>query len=138
MPRLDEHHEAVKNALIKEGWTITDDPFTIDFEDATLFADLAAERTIAAQKDNEKIVIEIKMFGSRSAYDDLEKAFGQYQVYRSFLRQIEPSRQIFLAVSVEKQAKIFSRESVKFLVGDLQIKLVIFNPETEEIVEWIK
>ena len=61
MPRLDKYHEAVRNALIKDGWTITDDPFTIDFEDATLFADLAAERTIAAQKDNEKIAIEIKM-----------------------------------------------------------------------------
>ena len=78
MPRLDKYHEAVKNALIKDGWTITDDPFTIDFEDATLFADLAAERTIAAQKENEQIAVEIKMFGSKSAYDDLEKAFGQY------------------------------------------------------------
>ncbi len=107
MPRLDEYHEAVKNALVKDGWTITDDPFTIDFEDATLFADLAAERTIAAQKENEKIAIEIKMFGSKSAYDDLEKAFGQYQVYRSFLRQIEPNREIYLAVSSEKQQKSF-------------------------------
>ncbi len=94
--------------MIKDGWTITDDPFTIDFEDATLFADLAAERTIAAEKENEKIAIEIKMFGSKSAYDDLEKAFGQYQVYRSFLRQIEPNREIYLAVSLEKQQK-FSR-----------------------------
>jgi hypothetical protein len=47
MPRLDEYHKAVKNALIKDGWTITDDPFTLDFEDVTLFADLAAERTLA-------------------------------------------------------------------------------------------
>ena len=78
------------------------------------------------------------MFGSKSAYDDLEKAFGQYQVYRSFLRHIEPNREIYLAVSLEKQQKIFSRASVKFLVADLQIKLVIFNPEKEEIVEWIK
>ena len=138
MPRLDEYHERVKAALIKDGWTITNDPFTIDFEDATLFADLAAERTIAAQKENEKIAIEIKMFGSNSAYDDLEKAFGQYQVYRSFLRKLEPSRTIFLAVSDEKYDKIFMRASVKFLVEDLQIKLLIFNPEKEEIVKWIK
>jgi thymidylate kinase len=138
MPRLDEYHEKVKSALIKDGWTITNDPFTIDFEDATLFADLAAERTIAAQKENEKIAIEIKMFGSNSAYDDLEKAFGQYQVYRSFLRKLEPSRTIFLAVSDEKYDKIFMRASVKFLVEDLQIKLLIFNPEKEEIVKWIK
>jgi XisH protein len=137
MPRLDKYHEAVKSALIKDGWTITDDPFTIDFEDATLFADLAAERTIAAQKENEKIAIEIKMFGSKSAYDDLEKAFEQYQVYRAFLRQIEPNRGIYLAVPLEKQQKIFTRASVKFLVAELQIKLVIFNPQKEEIIEWI-
>ena len=138
MPKLDKYHDAVKNALVKDGWTITNDPFTIDFEDATLFADLAAERTLAAQKDNEKIAIKIKMFSSNSAYDDLEKAFGQYQVYRSFLRQIDPLREIFLAVSLEKFEKIFTRASVKFLVADLKIKLVIFNPEKEEIVEWIK
>ena len=138
MPKLDKHHEAVKNALIKDGWTITDDPFTIDFEDATLFADLAAERTIAAQKENEQIAVEIKMFGSKSAYDDLEKAFGQYQVYRAFLRQIEPDREIFLAVSTEKYEKIFTRASVKFLVAEFKIKLFIFDPEKEEIVEWIK
>ena len=138
MPRLDKYHEAVKNALMKDGWTITDDPFTIDFEDATLFADLAAERTIAAQKDSEKIAVEIKMFGSKSAYDDLEKAFGQYQVYRAFLRQIEPTREIFLAVSMEKYEKIFTRASVKFLVAEFRIKLFIFDPEKEEIIEWIK
>ncbi len=138
MPRLDKYHEAVKNALIKDGWTITDDPFTIDFEDATLFADIAAERTIAAQKDNEQIAVEIKMFGSKSAYDDLEKAFGQYQVYRAFLRQIEPNREILLAVPTEKYDKIFTRASVKFLVAEFQIKLFVFNPETEEIIEWIK
>lgn len=114
MPKLDAHHEAVKNALITDGWTITDDPFTIDFENATLFADLAAERTIAAQKENEQIAVEIKMFGSKSAYDDLEKAFGQYQVYRAFLRQIEPTREIFLAVSTEKYEKILTHTSVKF------------------------
>lgn len=26
MPERDIFHDAVKNALIKEGWTITDDP----------------------------------------------------------------------------------------------------------------
>ena len=138
MPRLDKYHEAVKNALIKAGWTITDDPFTIDFEDATLFADLAAERTIAAQKENEQIAVEIKMFGGKSAYDDLEKAFGQYQVYRAFLRQIEPNREIFLAVPTEKYEKIFTRASVKFLVAEFSIKLFIFDPEKEEIIEWKK
>lgn len=78
------------------------------------------------------------MFGSKSAYEDLEKAFGQYQLYRAFLRQIEPSREIFLAVSTEKYEKIFTRASVKFLVAELKIKLFIFDSEKEEIVQWIK
>lgn len=103
-----------------------------------MVADLAAERTIAAQKDSEKIAVEIKMFGSKSAYDDLEKAFGQYQVYRAFLRQIEPTREIFLAVSAEKYEKIFTRASVKFLVAEFKIKLFTFDPEKEEINQWIK
>lgn len=137
MPQRDAYHQTVVNALVKDGWTITDDPLVIKFEEVNLYADLAAERTLAAERGNEKIAIEIKMFGSESAYEDLEKAFGQYQVYRSFLRQLEPERVIYLAVSIETQEKIFSRASVKFLVADLNIKLIIFNPETEEIVEWI-
>ena len=68
MPKLDKYHDAVKNALVKDGWTITNDPFTIDFEDATLFADLAAERTLAAQKDNEKIT---------DLFDELKNLIGE-------------------------------------------------------------
>ena len=29
MPARDLYHDAVKAALIKDGWTITDDPFMI-------------------------------------------------------------------------------------------------------------
>jgi hypothetical protein len=29
MARLDKIHNAVKNALVKDGWDITDDPYTI-------------------------------------------------------------------------------------------------------------
>ena len=46
----DKIHGAVKNALIKDGWTITADPFVIKFEDADLEADMAAERPIAAER----------------------------------------------------------------------------------------
>jgi hypothetical protein len=42
MPRLDIYHNVVKAALVKDGWTITHDPFTIGFEDLTVYADLGA------------------------------------------------------------------------------------------------
>jgi hypothetical protein len=32
MPAKDLYHEAVKNALIKDGWTITADPYPIEFD----------------------------------------------------------------------------------------------------------
>lgn len=37
-------HDAVKQALIKDGWTITDDPFRVQYEEFELFADLGAKR----------------------------------------------------------------------------------------------
>jgi XisH protein len=48
----DKFHDAVKNALIKEGWTVTDDPLFLQFGGVDLFVDLGAENIIAAQKDN--------------------------------------------------------------------------------------
>ncbi len=43
MARLDKIHDKVKAALIKDGWMITHDPFTIEYGDLTLFADLGKE-----------------------------------------------------------------------------------------------
>jgi hypothetical protein len=42
MPKLDIIHNAVKNALIKDGWIITDDPYIIEYRKTKLYADLGA------------------------------------------------------------------------------------------------
>ena len=63
MPAKDAIHDAVKAALIKDGWTITADPYVIDYAGLTLYADLAAERPIAAERAGQKIVVEAKSFG---------------------------------------------------------------------------
>lgn len=48
----DVFHQQMKNALIKDGWKITHDPFTIRISEAIkLQIDLAAENAIAAEKD---------------------------------------------------------------------------------------
>ena len=62
MPPKDLFHGAVKNALIKEGWTITHNPLFIRFGDIDLYIDLGAEKVIAAEKDGRKIAVEIKSF----------------------------------------------------------------------------
>ena len=48
----DKFHDAVKNALIKEGWIITNDPLFIQFGGVDLYVDLGAEKMLAAEKDN--------------------------------------------------------------------------------------
>lgn len=68
MPAKDTYHHAVKNALLKDGWTITADPYLIKYEDAELYADLAAEKPIAAERQGQKIVVEIKSFIRRSRF----------------------------------------------------------------------
>ena len=62
MPARDKYHDEVKNALLKDGWTVTHDPYIIDYEDVTVYADLGAERLIAAERGSQKIVVEIKSF----------------------------------------------------------------------------
>lgn len=58
MPKLDIIHNAVKNALIEDGWLVTDDPYVIQYRKTVLYADLGAERPIAVERDGQKLVVE--------------------------------------------------------------------------------
>ncbi|NET49647.1 MAG: hypothetical protein F6K09_13185 [Merismopedia sp. SIO2A8] len=51
----------LQSALFWAGWTITDDPYKV-LDRVKFQIDLAAERVIAAEKNNEKIAVEIKSF----------------------------------------------------------------------------
>lgn len=65
MPALDSLHGVVKNALVKDGWTVTHDPLTLRLDGLKLFVDLGAERVLAAEKGARRIVVEIKTFPGR-------------------------------------------------------------------------
>jgi Holliday junction resolvase-like predicted endonuclease len=73
----DIFHSAVRIALEKDGWTITDDPLTLAFGERKLYVDLAAEKLITAEKQNHRIAVEVKSFTGRSAMADLERAVGR-------------------------------------------------------------
>jgi len=90
MPAKDIYHDAVRNALVKDGWTITGDPLTLSWEDRKLYVDLGAERLLSADKGDSKIAIEIKSFVSVSEVKDLENVLGQYFLYLAVLRESEP------------------------------------------------
>ena len=85
MPAKDIYHDTVKNALIKDGWTITHDPLVLRWGTTDVFIDLGAEQLLAAERHGRKIAVEVKSFVGRSDVDDLEKALGQYILYHDIL-----------------------------------------------------
>lgn len=95
MSKRDIYHSAAPIALEKDGWTITDDPLDLTIGDVELFADLGAERLIAAERGNDKIAVEIKSFVAQSPVSEFHKALGQYENYRSSLEELDPTRTIW-------------------------------------------
>lgn len=98
MPARDKYHKAVTTALIRDGWTITHDPYIIPIGKTNVQVDLGAEMPIAAERGQQRIAVEIKGFLGDSALYDLEKALGQYSLYRVMLLRQEPDRVLYLAV----------------------------------------
>ena len=49
MSARDVFHTVVKNALIKEGWGITHDPYAIRFGGVNMSIDLGSQKLIAAE-----------------------------------------------------------------------------------------
>ena len=131
----DKYHSVVRAALEKAGWTITDDPFVINVGTTDLQIDLGAERLLAAEQGNERIAIEIKVFGNISLVQAFHTAVGQYMNYRVNLEEYHPERQLFLAVPKRIFETFFASELAIRSVKRLQIKLLIFDPETE-VISW--
>ena len=137
MPAKDIYHNEVKNALLKDGWTITADPYLIKYEDAELYADLAAERPIAAQRQGQKIVVEIKSFVGRSLMHDFHGALGQYMVYRNLIQLTEPEYKLYLAIDDLVYKNFFQRKSIQLITNENKLLLIVVEMEKEEILQWI-
>jgi hypothetical protein len=137
MPAQDIYHEAVKNALIKDVWMITADPYLIRYKDVDLFADLAAEKPIAAERQGQKIVVEVKSFLSQSPMRDFEMALGQYIVYRNLIQLTAPEYSLYLAIKESSYQNFFLRDSIQDLTRINSIKLLVINTMQEEVLLWI-
>ncbi len=138
MSRKDLFHDAVRHALEKDGWRITHDPFTIQISEAVkLKIDLGAESTIAAQRDQEKIAIEIKSFVTDSDISEFHAALGQYLNYIQALEDKEPDRTLYLAVPLETYDDFFQVAFIQKSLKRHGINLLIYEPNQEKIKIWI-
>lgn len=134
MPARDD---AVRNALIKAGWTITHDPLRLTWGKKDMYVDLGAEQLLGAEKESKQIAIEIKSFVSDSQMDDLEKAIGQYVVYQAVLAEREPNRVLYLAVTEDTLNAVFDEPLGQLLLKNNLVQIMSFDPFEERVMQWI-
>lgn len=67
--------------------------------------------------------------------DDLEKAIGQYGVYRAVLAERDPMRAIYLAVPQDVLQDIFEEPLGELLLRNNLVQVIGFGPQEEVIVK---
>lgn len=137
MPAQDIYHHPVKNALIKDGWLITDDPLHLRWGTKDMYVDLGAQQLLAAHQGERKIAVEVKSFVSPSEMADLRDAIGQFVMYRAVLQQLQPDRVLYLAVRDITFNSLFEEPIGKLLIESENLYLLIFESKNEVIVKWI-
>ena len=131
-------HNEVRAALIKDDWTITNDPLSIKLKRQSIHVDLGAERPLAAEKDGQKIAVEIKSFQDDSPIYEIQRALGQYLFYRYRLQKRHPDRVVWLALPV-KALTLFGREpEIGEMMRHYGVFILIYDAKKETIVRWIE
>ena len=139
MPRKDSYHDQVRAAIVKDGWTITHDPYLIRVGRRKGYIDLGAEKLlIAAQKETERIAVEIKSFLGASDLDQFEDALGQFIVYLNALEEKDPGRVLYLAVPSGFYNRFFDDPFFVRLANRYEVKMIIFDETAQVIESWIK
>jgi len=136
MPALDIYHNAAKQALIKDGWTITHDPLHLRWGRKDMYVDLGAKRLIIAEREEQKIAVEVKSFLGVSEMQAFRDAVGQFAIYRSVLRRTYPDHVLYLAIRDVVYSSFFEEPIGQILIEDENLKLIIFDAEKEEILQW--
>ncbi|WP_421800500.1 element excision factor XisH family protein [Haliscomenobacter sp.] len=135
----DKFHSNAREALVKEGWNITDDPLRIPIDGSYLEIDLAAEKVFAAEREGQKIAVEVKSFLNKSFMADFHEAMGQYLDYRSALEDVEPDREVYLAVPESAFGHyMFQGRFIQKRLKEENACLIIFNSLQNTIIKWIK
>lgn len=132
----DLFHNVVINALIKDGWQITNDPLFLKVGGVDFFIDLGAEKLIAAERDGQKIAVEIKSFINPSSTADFHLAIGQFINYRVALKVAEPDRRLILAIPDTAYNTFFQKSFPQMVIEEYQLYLLVYDLEKEVIVLW--
>jgi XisH protein len=138
VPAKDLYHNAVRFALVKDGWDILTDDYTLEYGGDRVYVDIAAEKSIVAERKGRRILVEVKSFLGRSFVNDLEQAVGQYVVYRDILMETGSDFELYLAVTQATYQGKFQRQLAKMIVNRNQVKVLVVDALEEEVTQWIE
>lgn len=134
MPAKDRYHDALKRALVKDGWTIEDEQITLTIDERNFWIDLKASKA----ESQLVILVELKELAEvDSAVEALANALGKFELYKLALRASNISIPLHLAVSEQSFKGILSEKIGQIAIGHAKIPLVVFDSKREEIVRWI-
>ncbi len=136
----DIYHNLVKQALENEGWTVTHDPYflSVGIGRRKVAADFGAEKFIIAEKETQKILVEVKSFITSSNINELHHAVGQYDFYALLLEEQEPTRIPFLAMPQDAYDDLTREPIIQTFLDRHRVKLIIFDVEQPLIHAWKK
>jgi XisH protein len=139
MPKKDTFHETVKTALQKANWKITDDPLFVPTKsNINFFIDLGIEKVIGAEKDGQRIAVEIKSFDDESAFYSFYEILGQYLIYEMALEEQKRQFELYIALSTEGYEKLDNAPIFKRAIQKYRLKFIIFEAISQTIMEWKK
>jgi hypothetical protein len=138
MARRDNTHEIVKAALEREGWIISHDPLLVKIGKKSAQIDLGAEKLIIAEKESEKIAVEIKSFIALSALTDYYHALGQFMLYKMALQNQEPDRTLYLAIPSDAYEELSNDIFDYPEYQQLRHNLIIYDNQENISLLWIK
>jgi hypothetical protein len=99
--------------------------------------DLGAELILAAERDDQKIAIEVKSFLGASSISEFHSALGQFINYRLALEEKEPERILYLAAPFDIYEEFFTLPFIQKVTQRMQLRLLIYDEQQEDIRQWI-
>jgi len=134
VPAKDRYQDTVIRALQKAGWPLITEQIAIIVEDRRLWIDIRARK----EAEDLAILIEVKGFeGMPSPIEYLANATGKYAMYRAALDYLQIEMPLYMAVPEAAYRGILSEEIGKQTLKHNNVRLLVFDPEREEIVKWI-
>jgi len=76
MAAKDKYHFQFRESLVKDGWQITHDPYILEAGETEYEIDIGAEKLIGAERNGQKIAVELKSFLGESVATTFMRPWG--------------------------------------------------------------